>query len=162
MLRTRTFFNTGDRIWTGYAEFMSSHDWIGWDLHPTWNTSLISLACISYALLRRLFVTKSRLLCVYLLRHYPTSILCLQGLCRRSPDYPLSSHPGSAHSEPNTAGRSRSVLNRIILAAKRGIQMGVRKHSFRKRRAQDLHLQSFYSQRFSRPLPHYPDTRQTG
>ena len=29
-----------------------------------------------------------------------------------------------------------------------------------KRRTQDLNLQAFYSQRFSRPLPHHPDIRQ--
>lgn len=46
--------------------------------------------------------------------------------------------------EPNTAGRSRSVLNRIILAAKRGIPMGMRKHSFRKRQRQASNLQAIF------------------
>lgn len=47
--------------------------------------------------------------------------------------------------EPNTAGRSRSVLNRIVLAAKRGIPMGMRKHSFRERQRQASNLQAIFS-----------------
>ena len=60
-------------------------------------------------------------------RHYPTSIVCLQGLCRSvcfttlliaQPLVVFMWSLHAAHSEPNTAGRSRSTLNRIVLAAK--------------------------------------------
>lgn len=48
--------------------------------------------------------------------------------------------------EPNTAGRSRSVLNRIVLAAKSGIPNGtMRKHSFRERQRQASNLQAIFS-----------------
>ena len=66
-------------------------------------------------------------LSVYLFRHYPASIVCLQGLCRSvcfttlliaQPLVVFMWSLHAAHSEPNTAGRSRSTLNRIVLAAK--------------------------------------------
>lgn len=76
-------------------------------------------------------------LSVYIFRHYPTSILCLQGLCRilfayhSEKRFVLGASPPESNRSyqplppENTAGRSRSVLNRIILAAnnKGGCQM---------------------------------------
>lgn len=50
------------------------------------------------------------------LSYRPTSIVCLQGLCRILVSLLTIEHGGMMLE--NTAGRSRSVLNRIILAAK--------------------------------------------
>ena len=61
------------------------------------------------------------------LSYRPPPIVCLQGLCRSvcfttlliaQPLVVFMWSLHTAHSEPNTAGRSRSALNRIILAAK--------------------------------------------
>ena len=67
-------------------------------------------------------------LCLYIPRSVVrSSIVCLQGLCRSvcfttlliaQPLVVFMWSLHAAHSEPNTAGRSRSTLNRIVLAAK--------------------------------------------
>ena len=67
-------------------------------------------------------------LCLYIPRSVVrSSIVCLQGLCRSvcfttlliaQPLVVFMWSLHAAHSEPNTAGRSRFTLNRIVLAAK--------------------------------------------
>ena len=67
-------------------------------------------------------------LCLYIPRSVVrSSIVCLQGLCRSvcfttlliaQPLVVFMWSLHAAHSEPNTAGRSRSAINRIVLAAK--------------------------------------------
>ena len=102
-------------------------------------------------------------LCLYIPRSVVrSSIVCLQGLCRILMSLLTIKHSGMMLD--NAAGRSCSALNRIILAAKGGAsQCKFCLHGkmllFPQRRAHDSNVQACYSQRFSRPLPHHPDTR---